>query len=228
MKDRSEMVDAIIEFLTEGAFWLAVLMTFLKTAELMTAFAPKVIFGFKGLEGIYGASCAALVDVLFAVLKYRLQKIADSRAWLATIMMAVFLWGISALAQPLDTYVQSGRTGELPSELLFVLQYGVPAIPSIVLLILLVYSAYYKTAVSGPRPSQFVRQTDKPKPTFRPPVEVMARNAPNLPMINENDPDELDFPMSPPRVEPYQGHRNGGVGTQERSDPKSNRPGGSR
>ena len=133
-KDESEF-DVTALFLTaisEGAFWLAIVLSFWRTADLLTYFSPDVFMGFSGLRGWFGFANATLVEGTFVVSKYRLQRKINSLARVWAIVMAVGAWVFSAVIQGLDVYVNQGRIDELPPEMRLALNWIVPAIPIIV------------------------------------------------------------------------------------------------
>ena len=141
--NRRSTSDFFLSFVSELVFWLALSMAFLKTAELMTYFAPDTFMGFRGLSGIIGVLSALSVEGMFAVMKYRIVRDDNPTSKIANVCIAVVLWAMSFAAQSLDTFVQKGRIDELPSEILFILNYGVPAIPVIVVGMMAVADAVF-------------------------------------------------------------------------------------
>ena len=133
-KDENEF-DVTALFLTaisEGAFWLAIVLSFWRTADLLTYFSPDVFMGFSGLRGWFGFANATLVEGMFVVAKYRLQRKLNPLARVWAILMAIGAWVFSAVIQGLDVYVNQGRINELPPEMRLALNWIVPAIPIIV------------------------------------------------------------------------------------------------
>ena len=133
-KDDSEfdVTNLFLTAISEGAFWLAIVLSFWRTADLLTYFSPDVFMGFSGLRGWFGFAYATLVEGTFVVSKYRLQRKINPLARVWAILMAVGAWVFSAIIQGLDVYVNQGRINELPPEMQLALNWIVPAIPIIV------------------------------------------------------------------------------------------------
>lgn len=145
-KDESEfdVTNLFLTAISEGAFWLAIVLSFWRTADLLTYFSPDVFMGFQGLRGWFGFANATLVEGTFVVSKYRLQRKINPLARVWAVIMAVGAWVFSAVIQGLDVYVNQGRINELPPEMRLALNWIVPAIPIIVAGVITVADAMTK------------------------------------------------------------------------------------
>lgn len=126
----SRMFNMLVENLV---FLVAAIVLFFKTAELLALFAPEAIFGFTGLQAIYGAVCALLVEGLLAVTKWSLDRTDNPMAWAYKILLLVVTFGISAVAQVVDGILIRDTLALQPAPVQFLITWGVPLVPSIIL-----------------------------------------------------------------------------------------------
>lgn len=95
----SHVINMIVENLV---FFVAAVVLFFKTSELLATFAPATILGYDNLGGAYGMVCALLVEGLLAVTKWSLDKKDNSMAWGYKIGLLIVTFLISASAQVVD------------------------------------------------------------------------------------------------------------------------------
>lgn len=117
----------------KGLDWIIVggmLAAFPKTADLLSLFSPQIlndIFGFD-MSLPYGMFCAAMVEgtILFLHFDRRAHAVATAQTvkWL--------LIGVSFLCQVFDGYVTTDSISQMSDTLKLVLQFGIPALPLII------------------------------------------------------------------------------------------------
>lgn len=125
-----------------GVFILGSVLMFAKTSELLAAFAPKEWLGYVGIESIYGAVSALMVEGLFVTIKIINDPVLNGRnrsisQWFTNAVIMLFPFGISVLAQPLDAFVIQGSLASQPEELQLLVVWGVPMIPGLIVGMLL-------------------------------------------------------------------------------------------
>lgn len=122
-------------------FGWGLLLNFAKTADLMAAFAPSNIAGYEGMETFYGLAVAVLVEGLLLVMKGKALFVKSKSAleWAWDVILTLFPFVISALAQPFDSFMVRDTLSQQPAEIQMILNWGVPAIPSLVLLGIMVW-----------------------------------------------------------------------------------------
>jgi hypothetical protein len=133
-----EIIYKVIEI---GAFFLGSILLFSKTSDLMTAFAPSQILGYTGIGPLYGMCCALMVEGLFVAMKFALPSSKSPGAWLWNIVLIIFPFGISALAQTIDSFVVQRTLADQSPTIRFLVQWGVPMIPALIVGLILAKSA---------------------------------------------------------------------------------------
>jgi len=206
-KDESEfdVTGLFLTAISEGAFWLAIVLSFWRTADLLTYFSPDVFMGFSGLRGYFGFANATLVEGTFVVSKYRLQRKINPLARVWAILMAVGAWVFSAVIQGLDVYVNQGRINELSPEMKLALNWIVPAIPIIVAGVITVADAMtrdysQKTGQQGAdtlmaSPTNTNKKGDTP--SAQPQPLKRGRGRPRKVVTTEEAGDKPQFPLPP-------------------------------
>lgn len=117
--------------------WIVIigaLIMFIKTADVLSYFAPTNLNAIIGLDVsvIYGGISATLVEGAALALHF------NSRAKLSVAAQVAkwTLMGISALCQVFDGYIATGSAAQMSDTLKFGLQFGVPLVPLIVIILL--------------------------------------------------------------------------------------------
>jgi len=121
-----------------GIKFLGALLLFAKTTELMTAFAPKQILGYTGIEVFYGMACAIMVEGLFVTMSFQIKKSPNPQAWTWNLALIAIPFVISALAQPIDSFVMEKTITEQPAPIQFLVSWGVPMVPALIMGLVLV------------------------------------------------------------------------------------------
>ena len=133
----------LIQTLTfEVTFWLAALLLFFKTADLASEFAPTQIMGFVGVEHIYGFAVALTVEGALVASKYGIKSSVNGLSFAWSFLLILITFGLSAAAQVFDGLVSRELLLQQPVEVQLVANYGVPLIPALVLLLLLVKNVF--------------------------------------------------------------------------------------
>jgi hypothetical protein len=124
MSDERTFWDVVPKLAMIGA---AIILYF-KTAQVMTAFAPSVVFGYTGLEVLFGNLNATLVEGIILALHF----IPSMQRNEAAKVFKWFLFGISALCQVVDGFLVQNTLAQQPESIQFIVSWGVPLIPTII------------------------------------------------------------------------------------------------
>jgi hypothetical protein len=133
MNRRLNPAKALSIIIDNLVFLVAALILFLKTSEVLTAFAPNTIFGYHGLESLYGIVTALLVEGLLVTAKLSLSRNQTSYAWLYSLILVIVTGGISAFAQITDGFLVKQTLANQPPMVQFLVNTGVPLVPFIIL-----------------------------------------------------------------------------------------------
>ena len=128
--------------LENAAFILGAFLLFSRTSDLMTAFAPASFLGYTGIEAVYGMLSALMVEGLLFSIKFSIGRSRNSIAWVWNIILLAVTFGISALAQSIDSFVVRETLTSQPAEIQWAISWGVPLIPAIVVGVLMVKSVF--------------------------------------------------------------------------------------
>lgn len=112
-----------------GAFLL-----FLKTADVLSYFAPQNLSALVGMEMslLYGIVSALMVEGAALALHFNNRARLSSTAHLVKWTLIV----ISGLCQLFDGYIATGNESQMSDTMKFGLQFGVPLVPLIVIVLL--------------------------------------------------------------------------------------------
>lgn len=142
--------DRVLDF----AMMVAAAMLYFKTAQVMTVFAPSVVFGYTGLEVLFGNVSALLVEGIVLALHFipsmKKNDAAQAFKW--------FLFAISAFCQVVDGFVVQNTLSQQPESIQFVVSWGVPLIPTIIFLGLLVIGASNEEETAPRKPKKGIRR----------------------------------------------------------------------
>ena len=127
-------LELVIE---NGVFLIAAFMLFLKTSELLGTFAPAEFLGYTGIGPIYGIVCALLVEGLLVVAKLNLSRTQSSWNWLYSLLLILVTFTLSAMAQVADGFLIRQTLANQPMAIQYLVNYGVPLVPSIILALVL-------------------------------------------------------------------------------------------
>lgn len=190
------MNESVVERWIRGfVFWLSVAICGLKTSELMAHFAPDNIFGFTGVAGYYGFACMLLIEGLFVVMKYRLERQMPDNARIITGVFAGILWGVSFIAQGLDSIVMDGAIETLPVEMQLLVTWIIPAVPALVMGAMALADAVYSPTKAGPRQQPQERRPFIPQ---REPARMMSPvQEDEEPKVDPDHPLGQRFPQRP-------------------------------
>lgn len=150
-----------------AVFILGAVLMFAKTAELLSAFAPKEWLGYVGIESLYGAVSAVMVEGLFVAIKLANDPVLNGRThslrtWITNAVVMTIPFLISIFAQPIDAFVVQGTLSEQPAEVQLLVSWGVPMVPGLIVGMILVKSLIASLPVSvlakfGERPGGQVK-----------------------------------------------------------------------
>ena len=128
---------AFASIIDNGVFFIAAAVLFLKTSEVLALFAPSTILGYSNIGWLYGGICALLVEGVLIASKYTLPSDRTGYAWLYNVMLIVVTFSISAAAQITDGFMVKQTLADQPVAIQFIVNWGVPLVPSIVLALVL-------------------------------------------------------------------------------------------
>lgn len=113
---------------------IAALMLFLKTADVLSYFAPTNLNAIIGMDVsiLYGGVSAALVEGAALALHFNRRAALSATAQIVKWI----LLAISAACQVFDGYIATGSAAQMSDTLKFGLQFGVPLVPLIVIVLL--------------------------------------------------------------------------------------------
>ena len=132
--DFSGCVATIVE---NGVFLLGMLLMFSKTVDLMSAFAPSSIMGYKGVETYYGLACGILIEGSLFVMKLLLSRSKNPFDWIWNIVVVIVPFIISALAQVFDSFLIRETMQSQPQEIQIFVNWFVPSIPTIIMALMI-------------------------------------------------------------------------------------------
>jgi hypothetical protein len=133
------------------AMFVAAIMLYFKTAQVMTVFAPSTMFGYTGLEVLFGNVSALLVEGIILALHFIPSMQNDSAK-----VFKWFLFSISAFCQVVDGFVVQNTLSQQPESIRFLVSWGVPLIPTLIFLGLLIIGVNHGKAENR------VRKPSKP------------------------------------------------------------------
>lgn len=121
-----------------AVFILGAVLMFAKTAELLSAFAPRSWLGYVGIESLYGMVSAIMVEGLVVAIKFSNDPVLSGKpkniaTWLTNIVIMIVPFAISLLAQPLDAFVIQGTLVNQPVEVQILVFWGVPMVPGLIM-----------------------------------------------------------------------------------------------
>jgi len=120
-----------------GVFLLGMLIMFSKTVDLMSAFAPASIMGYKGIESYYGLACGLLVEGALFVMKLLLPRSKNVFDWLWNAIVVIAPFIISALAQVFDSFLVRETLSSQPAEVQLFVTWFVPSIPTVIMALMI-------------------------------------------------------------------------------------------
>lgn len=118
-------------------FFIAAIVLFLKTSEVLSEFAPQAVFGYAAVDWLYGYICALLIEGLLIAAKFTLAGNQNSNAWLWNVLVIVVTFAISAAAQVVDGFMVKQTLTLQPMPVQFLITWGVPLVPSVILALVL-------------------------------------------------------------------------------------------
>lgn len=137
MTKQNDIFDfgSIIE---NGVFILGLVLMFSKTVDLLSAFAPSKFLGYEGNEAIYGFAVGLMVEGVVIAVKLTLGNSRNPRAWLWNVITMLVPFVISGFAQVFDSMVVRDTIGQQPAEIQYLITWGVPSIPTIIVALLII------------------------------------------------------------------------------------------
>jgi hypothetical protein len=143
----------------DWAVIIAALMLFLKTADVLSYFAPTNLNFIVGMDvsWLYGGVSALLVEGAALALHF------NGRAKLSAIAQIVkwTLMAISASCQVYDGFITTNTAANMSDPLKLGLQYGVPLIPLVIMVLLFAVGRLPEDGVQ-PAPFRGIRNTVGP------------------------------------------------------------------
>jgi hypothetical protein len=128
---------------------IAALVLFPKTADLMSYFAPSNMAFILGMDvsWLYGMISATLVEGALLALHFnpraRIHTPAKIVMWLLVAM--------SGAAQILDGFITTGNEANMSEPMKFALQFGVPLVPLIVIIMIVAVGDFPEIGNPAPR-----------------------------------------------------------------------------
>jgi hypothetical protein len=113
---------------------VAAAMLFFKTAEVMSIFAPDTVFGYTGLQDMYGFVTALLVEGMCLALHF----IPEMKINFPAQVFKWFLFAVSGFCQVVDGFIIQNTLANQPDSIKFLVEWGVPLIPTAIFLGLLI------------------------------------------------------------------------------------------
>ncbi len=132
-KQEFDFGGCIAVVMENGAFALGMLLMFSKTVDLMSAFAPKSILGYVGIESWYGLAVGVLIEGALFVMKLLLPRPKNVFDWAWNVVVVLVPFAISALAQVFDSFVVRETLAQQPQEIQVFVTWFVPSIPTIIM-----------------------------------------------------------------------------------------------
>lgn len=129
---------------------VGVLLMFTKTADLMAKHSPATIFGYNYPE-LYGVVVACIVDGVVIAMKMKILfsgRAKNQIEWVFDILLTLFPFGVSALAQVFDDFETNGTLANQPQLVQALNTWGVPSIPTVIVLGILLYG-FIQSAPDG-------------------------------------------------------------------------------
>lgn len=165
-----------------GAFLLGAGLMFSKTSDLMTNFAPSEFMGYEDIELIYGIGVSLMVEGLMVAMKFKsmFQRAKNMIEWGWDVVLTLVPFAISALAQSIDSFVIKDTLADQPGEIQLLIQWGVPAIPAVVIG-LIVVRGFIESAPAGMF-GGFANATS-PRPANAKPANARSANAGELGLL---------------------------------------------
>jgi hypothetical protein len=140
------MSKSIWDRVLDLALLVSASVLYFKTAQVMTAFAPSVVFGYTGLEVLFGNINALLVEGIVLALHF----IPSMQKNESAMFFTWFLFTISALCQVIDGFLMQNTLAQQPASIQFIVSWGIPLIPTIIFLgLLLIGQSAEKESVSN-------------------------------------------------------------------------------
>lgn len=118
-------------------FLLGMALMFAKTVDLMSAFAPKQIFGYAGVEGWYGLAVGCLIEGALLVMKLLLPRAKNVIDWMWNVVVVVLPFLISALCQVFDSFQVRETLAQQPPEIQVFFNWFVPSVPTIIMALMI-------------------------------------------------------------------------------------------
>jgi hypothetical protein len=128
---------ALASAIDNGVFFVAALVLFLKTSEVLAIFAPASLFGYENTGWLYGLVCAGLVEGVLVAAKFTLPHNQTSYSWLYNVGLIAIPFAISAAAQVTDGFLVKETLSAQPAAIQFIVNIGVPLVPSVILALVL-------------------------------------------------------------------------------------------
>ena len=156
-----QVIDAFIDW---AVFIGASGICMLRTIEIFSQFSPNKILGFEGVQTLYGIMSALLVEGLLVVVKISLSTTKNAWNWVFNIVLIGLLWGVSSAAQVGDYLLNSDKLAQLPPEIQAFVTIGIPLVPSIILLAVMIRGVIRSTPADffAPPENQAVLATGTP------------------------------------------------------------------
>lgn len=129
-KSLEEVLAMVIENLV---FLIAAVVLFLRTSELFAIFAPRGMSD-AGTAQIYGWISAGLVEGLLVAVKFTLPHVKRAEAYAYNAFLILVTFAISAAAQLADGYIIRDTLTRQSPAVQWLIQVGVPLVPSLILL----------------------------------------------------------------------------------------------
>lgn len=130
---RDEWAGCVAWVVENGVFAIGMFLMFSKTVDLMTAFAPRTIFGYTGVEVYYGMLVGVLVEGALFAMKLVLSRSKNPIDWVWNVLVVVLPFIISGLAQVIDSMSIRDTLRDQPQSFQLFVNWFVPSIPTLII-----------------------------------------------------------------------------------------------
>lgn len=149
-KTNTDSGRGCIQLLSLIAFMWGALMMFPRTVDLLSAFAPNDFMGYTNMAGWWAMGSALMIEGVMVIMKMKtwVSPARNLVEWLWDIVLSITPFILSAFAQVFDGMIVRNTLTDQPAEIQFLVTYLVPALPS-VMIGLLIFYALIESAPTG-------------------------------------------------------------------------------
>jgi len=116
-----------------GVFVLGMFLMFARTVDIATAFAPNEFMGYENVEQWYGLAVGIMVEGALLVMKFTIGRPQNLFEWLWNVVLIIFPFAISALAQVFDSQMIRDTMSTQPETTQQFIAVFIPSIPTVII-----------------------------------------------------------------------------------------------